>query len=239
MKKFFLMLVAAACVMSVQAQKTINDANAEVRNVSGFHAIKISSAIDLYLTQSSSEAVAVSASETKYRDRIRTEVTDGVLKIYVEPGDWKLWNNSGNKKMKAYVSFKTLDKLTASGACDVRVEGVIKSNSLDINLSGASDFKGAVDASSLTFDQSGASDATVTGRAGTLKIEVSGASDFKGFDLTTENCSARAQGASDVKITVNKELEARASGASSIRYQGTAVIKELHTSGASSVNKKG
>lgn len=240
MKKFFFLLVAAACVVSVQAQKTINDPNAEVRDVSGFNAIKVSNAIDLILTQSSSEAVAVSASETKYRDRIKTQVENGVLKIWFDnENDWKLWNNTGNKKMKAYVSFKTLDKLTASGACDVDVEGVIKGNALTINLSGASDFDGTVDVSTLTFDQSGASDATVKGRAGTLKIEVSGASDFKGFDLQTENCSARAQGASDIKINVSKELDVRASGASSIRYSGTAVIKELHTSGASSVNKRG
>lgn len=240
MKKFFLLLVAAACVVSVQAQKTINDANAEVRNVSGFSAIKISSAIDLVLTQSSSEAVAVSASEPKYRDRIKTEVENGVLKIYLEQGDWKFWNNNtGNKRLKAYVSFKSLDKLTASGACDVKVEGVIKSNTLDINLSGASDFRGAVDAGTLTFNQSGASDAKVGGRAGTLKIDLSGASVFTGYDLETENCSAKAQGASDIKITVSKELNARASGASSIHYKGTAVIRELHTSGASSVNKRG
>lgn len=238
MKKFFLFLIAAASFLSVQAQKTINDPNAEVRNVSGFHAIKISNAIDLLLTQSSTEAVAVSASETKYRDRIKTEIDNGVLRIYVEQGDWKLWNNTGNKKLKAYVSFKTLDKLIVSGACDVNVDGVIKSDALTINLSGASDFDGAVEASTLTIDQSGASDATVWGTAGTLKVQVSGASVFKGFDLKTDNCSARAQGASDIKITVNKELDARASGASSIRYTGNAVITELHTSGASSVNKK-
>jgi hypothetical protein len=239
MKKFFLLLIAAACVASGQAQKTINDPNAEVRNVSGFHAIKISSAIDLLLTQSSTEAVVVSASEPKYRDRIKTEIDNGMLRIYVEQGDWKWWKNSGNQKLKAYVSFKTLDKLIVSGACDVNVEGVIKSDVLTINLSGASDFDGEVDASTLTFDQSGASDATVWGRADKVKIDVSGASVFKGFNLKTENCSAKAQGASDVKITVNKELEARATGASSIRYSGSAVVTELHSSGASSVSKKG
>lgn len=239
MKKILLFLVAAVCVANVHAQKTINDPNAEVRNLSGFHAIKVSSAIDLYLTQSSTEAVAVSASQPKYRDEIRTEVENGVLKIYVKYGEGKMWGSTTNKRMKAYVSFTTLDKLSASGACDVRVEGVIKSNSLEISLSGASDFKGSVDAGSLTFNQSGASDATVNGRAGVLKLDVSGASDFKGYDLQTESCSARAQGASDIKINVSKELEARASGASSIRYSGSGVIKELHTSGASSVNKRG
>jgi len=239
MKKFLFLLMTAAAIMTVQAQKTINDPNAEVRNVSGFRAIKVSHGIDLYLSQSESEAVAVSASESKYRDRIKTSVENGVLKIWFDnDNNWKLWNTN-NKKLKAYVSFRTLEKLVASGASDVYVDGVIRSGSLDINLSGASDFKGEVDANTLTVDQSGASDATVKGRASSLKVEVSGASDFTGFDLQTENCQARATGASEVKITVTKELNARASGASSIQYKGSGVIRELHTSGASSINKKG
>ena len=228
----------ATVMVQAEAQKTINDPNAEVRTVSGFHAIRISNAIDLYLTQSDQEAVAVSASEAKYRDQIRTVVENGVLKIYVEKDNWKVWNR-GDKKLRAYVSFKTLDKLHASGAVDVTVEGVIKSDGLTINLSGASDFKGKVETGSLVVDQSGASDATVSGSASNIQVEVSGASRFRGNGLQTENCKARASGASDVTITVNKELRAHASGASKIQYSGDGVIKEVHTSGASSINKRG
>jgi hypothetical protein len=239
MKKFLLLLVSAAFVMSVQAQKTINDPNAEVRNVGSFHAIRVSNAIDLYISQSGSEAVAVSASDERYRNRIKTEVDNGVLKIWFDhDNDWKLWN-TGNKKLKAYVSVRELERLTASGACDVMIDGVLRSNSLNINLSGASDLKGNIEVSTLNIDQSGASDVTISGRTGSLKIEVSGASSFRGFDLATENCQARASGASDIKITVTKELNAKASGASSIQYKGNAVIRELHSSGASSVNKRG
>jgi hypothetical protein len=36
------------------AQKTINDPNAEVRQAKDFHAISISNAFDVYLTQGSS-----------------------------------------------------------------------------------------------------------------------------------------------------------------------------------------
>jgi hypothetical protein len=238
MKKFFFLLMSAAFVTSVQAQKTINDPNAEVRNVSGFHAIRVSSAIDLYLSQSGTEAVAVSAADGKYRDRIRTEVENGVLKIWVDNDGWKMWS-TGNKKLKAYVSVRDLDRLIASGACDVIIDGVLKSNSLAINLSGASDLMGNVDVNNLVMDQSGASDAKISGRAGSLKIVVAGASTFKGFDLQTDNCQARASGASDIRINVTKELNARASGASKIQYRGEGVIREMHTSGASSVNKRG
>lgn len=239
MKKFLLLLAVGALSLSVQAQKTVNDPNAEVRNISGsFHAIRVSNAIDLYLTQSGDEAVAVSASDTKYRDRIKVSVEGGVLKIWFDnDGDWKLWNNSGNKKLKAYVSFKTLDKLTASGASDVVVDGVIKTNTLEVNLSGASDFKGAIEATTVTFGQSGASDASVTGRTASLKVEVSGASDFKGYNLQTENCEAKATGASAIQITVSKELSARATGASSVHYKGSGVVTNVHARGASSIGK--
>ena len=106
-------------------------------------------------------------------------------------------------------------------------------------MSGASDFKGAVKVNSLKLDLSGASDATISGVATSVTIESTGASDVKGYNLETEVCNARASGASDINITVNKELSASASGASDISYKGTGVIKDQHSSGASSIGKKG
>lgn len=235
MKKIFsflFLLMASASLLNAQQ---VNDPNAEKRNVSGFHGINVANAFDVYLSQGNEDAVAVSAAETKYRDRIKVEVKDGILSVrYDNEG---LGWGSGNKKLKAYISFKTLDKLTVSGACDVFITGTIRSDKLDINQSGASDLKGKLDVKQLTVDLSGASDITVSGTATNLSVEASGASDFKGFDLVTDVCDAKASGASDIKITVNKELSAHASGASDVRYKGEGVIKDIKTGGASSVSK--
>ena len=238
MKRILFLLIGSLSLGSVLAQKTvIKDPNVEVRPVKGFHGINVSNAIDVYLSQGDQETVAVSAAEIKWRDRIRTEVVDGILKIWLDNKGFT-WS-SGNKKMKAYISFATLDKLTASGASDVYVDGVISGSRLDINLSGASDFKGAIKVSELKLDQSGASDAHITGSVdGLVTIESSGASDVKAYDLVAGSCNAHLSGASDIRITVNKELNVHASGASSLYYKGDAVIKEMHSSGASSISKK-
>jgi hypothetical protein len=222
----------------LSAQNTvINDPNAVVRTVRGFHAVSVSNGINLYLSQGETEAVAVSAQDTAYRDRIRTEVVDGVLRISFDHDGWRSWG--GSKKLRAYVSFKTLERLSASGASDVYVDGVLSGDKLDLDLSGASDFKGAVKLNELQISQSGASDILITGSVASLTtIHASGASDVKGYDLTTESCSVSVSGASAVKITVNKELDAHASGASSVSYKGNGVIGGSHTSGASSVSKK-
>jgi len=238
MKKVIALLLALLPVVLMAQKQIINDANAQVRTVGSFHAIKVNNAIDLYLSQSDQEAVAVSAVKDEFRDRIKTVVEDGVLKItYDDDGKW--WK--GNKKLKAYVSFKALDKLTATGASDVIVNGPLKATDLLISMGGASDLKitGALEANSLDITLSGASDASVSGKVGTLKVNASGASDFKGFDLVADNCDVDANGASDIKITVNKELNARASGASDVHYRGDCVIRDLKTSGASSVSRRG
>jgi hypothetical protein len=232
----FAMLMLGASSFS---QKTINDANAEPRQLSGFHAIKISNAFDVYITQGSEEGVAVSASKPEYREKIMTSVENGVLIIRFDE-DKKFWRgwNSDRQKLKAYISVKNLDKLSVSGACDVFMEDGISADDLEIRFSGASDLKGKIFAKNLSIDLSGASDITLSGNAASVKVESSGASDFKGFDLVTNFCDAKATGASSVSITVNKELNANASGASNVRFKGEGLIRDIKTSGASSVTRK-
>ncbi|HRO45094.1 head GIN domain-containing protein [Agriterribacter sp.] len=240
MKRILLLALCGIIGFAANAQDEkvfVNDRNAQPRNVAGsFSAISVAGSIDLYLSQSDEEVVVVSAAETKYRDRIVTEVINGELKIYYN--DKGLQWSSGNKKLKAYVSFKTIQKLTASGASDVYVNGVVKADALKINLSGSSDFKGAVDVNHLSLDQSGSSDSRISGRTANLKIEVSGASDVKGYDLAADYCEASASGASDIQITVTKELTATASGASDIYYKGQGITRNIKSSGASSVARR-
>ena len=235
MRKLYFILLGVLLVFSSRAQKTIvHDPNAQVRAVKGYHGIEVSSSIDLYLSQGDEETVVVSARDERWRDRIITEVVDGILKIRLESGHF----STGNHKLKAYVSFTSLDKLTASGASDVYVDGVISAGKLSLTFSGASDFKGAIRVGELQLEQNGASDAKITGVVtGLAVIRLSGASDVKGYDLTVESCEAHASGASDIRITVNKELKANATGASSVYFKGEAVISESRSSGASTIKK--
>jgi hypothetical protein len=224
MKK--LLLIFAVLISSfLHAQHIVNDANAEKRNVSGFHGVEVSGGIDLYLSQGE-EAVAVSASETKFRDKIKTEVKNGVLKIWYESNS-NLHIDWSNRKMKAYVSFKNLDILEASGGSDIKVEGTISVSTLSLDVSGGSDFEGKVNLNDMKVDASGGSDVHISGIAKNINVDASGGSDFKGYELITDNCTVDASGGSDVYITVNKELNAASSGGSDVYYKGNGLIKNL------------
>jgi hypothetical protein len=275
MQKIIVCLLFIVSGFTVSAQNVVRDANAQVRNVGAFTKIRVSSAINLYLSQGTTQGVAVSSEDQNITSKIRTEVKDGTLKIYVENGAWNGWNWS-NKHLKAYVTFTTLEMLDVSGACNVELtdpinvadlklelsgasnmKGAIKGNSLNFDIdgasnakidvtgtsvmiseSGASNFKGDVSSSKTSFDLSGASTTDVDGTAGNLTVDASGASNFKGGDLQAENCKIEATGASSASINVSKQIEATASGASSIHYSGGASITNLDVSGGSSVKKK-
>ena len=231
MKKLLSLLLFAFLVSAIQAQKTVNDANAEKRNASGYHAIEVGGGIDLYLSQGD-EAVAVSASTTENRERIKTTVENGVLKIWFE---WKsnIRLDMGNRKLKAYVSFKNLDRLHASGGSDVNVDGTLKISKLDLDVSGGSDFSGNVDLGDLAVEASGGSDIKISGKADRLSVDASGGSDFSGYSLSVDICNVEASGGSDIYITVNKELSAKASGGSDVYYKGSGLIRDIKTSGSS------
>lgn len=227
----YILLITSA----VSAQKVINDPNVGVRTVTSFHSISVSGSIDLFLSYGE-EGLAVSAAKPEMRDKIITEVKDGVLKIYKQ---YKTGIHfTDYTKMKAYVSYKTLKSLSASGGSEIVVDGTIKTNSLKINISGGSEFEGIVAVTDLVIDQSGGTDVKIEGFVSKLSISASGGSDFSGYGLIAEICHAEASGGSDIEITANKELSAKASGASEVSYKGKPVLKEVKASGASSVSHK-
>jgi hypothetical protein len=232
-------LFAALLILSaalVNAQKTINDPNAEVRNVSGFHAIHVSNSFQVFISQSGQEALAVSSTEKEDMGKIMTKVENGVLKIWLEDKS-KWWPK--NRKLKAYISVKQIDELKGSGATDFVIEGELNTANLKVSLSGASDLKGKLNVNgTLHANMSGASDISITGVASEFIVDASGASDVKAYDFSTNTCQVEASGASGVKITVNKELSAKLSGASSVSYKGSAMIRDIKTSGASSISRK-
>lgn len=233
--KSLLILLFSAFSTHLLAQTIINDPNIDVRNIGSFSGIKVSGGIDIYLSQSDEYALGVSASDKKYLDGIKTEIKNDVLVITYNGGSFK-YNN--NRKLRAYISFKNIESLEASGASDYIISGTLVANSLRIKLSGASEIKGAINIENLQIDISGASLVQINGAAQNLKINTSGASDVKNYDLVADNCVADLSGASDVKITVNKSLIAKASGASTLYYKGNPEKKDVSSEGASTISQR-
>ena len=233
--KYFLTFLFTAFVTTTFAQTIINDKNVEVRNIGEFSGIRVSGGIDVYLSQSNEYALAVSASTQKMKDDIETKIVDGILVISYNS---RYLNINEKRYLRAYISFKTLQSIEGSGACNINIQETFSSKALRLTLSGACDLKGKIDIGDMDAKLSGASTAKITGKINNLKLEASGASDMKNYGLQVENLIATLSGASDVRIYITNSLTVKASGASSLNYSGDPSKVDVDASGASSVKQR-
>lgn len=237
MKKILISVLLNFCTIAgVFAQKEIVvDPNASVRTISAaFNRIKVSHSIRLVISQSNDVSLAVSASEEKYKSHIRTEVQNNNLRIFLEDDTW---SRTKNRSYTVYLSFKDIQNIEVSGAAQLISAGIIKLNSLGVNMSGASVMRATLDVQNLTMEFSGASKARLAGNANTVSMECSGASDVSAYDLKIQTCSATVSGASDMQLQVEKSLNAVASGASRIYYKGQPTAS-IRNSGVSKIEKR-
>lgn len=202
----------------------------ETRNVSGFSGIDVGGAFEVILIKANKEKVVLEIDDN-LMPYVTTKVFGGILEI----DNKKNFRNP--KELKVTIYYKSIDEIDLSGAASLFSEDVLKTESLEIDASGASYIELKLDIDYLEADFSGASKADFSGRAKSVEVETSGATVFRAVDLKTESCEIDASGASVARIWVTKELSLEASGASSVRYKGSPNIDIISVSGAASVRK--
>ncbi|MFI5130758.1 MAG: head GIN domain-containing protein [Chitinophagales bacterium] len=238
MKKLFLFLVISGLSCgALWAQRTINDANAEKRNVSAFHGINVGTGIKLILTQGNTEDVVVSADKIEFRDKIVTRVEGGILKIYFENKLGAINTKKEKKELKAYVSFKSLDQLDANTGAQVQVEGTMNSSTMKMRVNTGATIEGTINTTDLEVDQNTGSVVTLSGDAGKIVVHGDTGAMFKGIDLKTDNCNVTASTGAGVYITVQKELSVRANTGGYVKYKGEAGVRDIRTNTGGFVSK--
>lgn len=183
----------------------------EKRNISGFRAVDASGVFQVEITAQREFSVEVEADDNLL-PLIKTEVDDGVLRLGTER---KL--STGNP-IRVRISAPDIDELQTSGASNVTLN--------DLKNGG------------LSVDSSGASKIRITGQTEKLVVDVSGSTKVDAEDLTAENATIEASGASCVNVNVTRNLRAEASGASRIVYAGSPKDIVKKTTGGSSVSPK-
>lgn len=204
----------------------------QTRSAGQFNSVEVSGSINVYAKQDSSSAIRVEADEN-LQQYVEIRNDGDVLRIRSQEG----FNLKPSRQIKVYVSSSMFKKFQASGACDLFSEGKITSTSeVDYDLSGSCDITMDVNAPKISVDVSGACTVKLSGQTKDFHVEGSGSTDIKSFDLLAENVDLNISGAGDAEIYASVKISGTISGAAGVRYKGAAQT-DIHTSGASSVNK--
>jgi hypothetical protein len=208
----------------------------ETRDLADFEAIRVGGGIDLFVRQGEPFLVEIESSDGDTADVV-TEVRNGTLEVghrrsFFDFFDW------GGDHVAVHVTLPEIVALTASGGSDVRNEGTISGDTLELTASGGADVTLAVAVTSLEVQTSGGSDVRLTGSARSTNLRSSGGSDLDASRLTTETANVASSGGSDVSIEVRDSIVAHASGGSDIRYSGQPRNVDVNASGGADVNRR-
>jgi hypothetical protein len=237
MKKSLLFLLFVGLITTSFAQRTINDDNAEKRTVGSFHGIDVATGIELTLVKGETEEVAVSASEIEFRDKIVTEVRNGILRIHYETKSGAINKKNQNKRLRAYVSYKSLDLLHVTTGAEVKIDGVVEATTFELKANTGGLVKAEINIGTLTVDQNTGSRITLSGKVNMLEAEGDTGSKFNGEDLTTNTCMVKMSTGAGIYISVEKELNVKADTGGYIKYKGNAGIREIKTNTGGYVSK--
>lgn len=207
---------------------TIHAQTSQIRDAKPFKKIEISGAANVVFTQSDTLKLKV-VTDDKEMNNIFTTFENETLVIKAK--------GSFTHNYKVYVSGNSLNQITCSGASKISTANVLETDSLSIEVSGASDVIAKIKTKVVDIRLSGASGVNLEGNTQTLYGTVSGASALKAYKLNAVNTNITTSGASSAKVFASEKINANATGSSTIKFKGEPNEVSAEASSSSSIAK--
>ncbi len=229
-------------VAGIQAQTVIPSKKyitKEVKNVSEFHSIEVLGSPDVEYRQSKDSKTAVSIySSDNLVDLVEVSTVDGVLLVNIKHGV----NIRGDvRRLVVIASSPSLKQVDIKGSSDVFLKGIIKGESLQLNVKGSGDIdadnlefthvfasiKGSGDidlknvkATNVNMQVNGSGDVNVKGSALQATLTVRGSGDIVADKLLATHTIATIAGSGDIDCYASQQLDAKVQGSGDIDYKG-------------------
>jgi hypothetical protein len=203
----------------------------EERSADSFNRLKVSSGIDVFITQGDEESIKVIADENLL-EYIKTEIFDNTLKVYTEA------NIRNARSKEVHLVYRQLREIDISSAGDVEGTNRMKADDLDLDLSSAGDLVLDVEAKRINCNISSAGDARLSGTVDELDADLSSAGDLYAWDLIAKKARVNVSSAGNARICATEEVDLNASSAGDIYYKGDPEKINTHKSSAGSIIKK-
>jgi len=201
-------------------------------NVTDFRQLDLSGMYSVTLAKGDTPSLVVETDENLQK-LILNKVEDNVLKVYSEKEVFYR-----PTRMHIYITYRDLERLNTSGACEVKSQDTIVGQDFQLDLNGASTINLSLEVYEMKTNVSGASTLTLSGSVKEHSISFSGAGTLDAENLVAEVTRIKLSGAGSATVNALKLLDADLSGIGSISYIGEPLSKIVKNSGLGSINKE-
>ena len=196
-----------------------------------FSEVKVSTGIDLYLTQGNNVSVTVEADDNII-DLLITEVKGDVLHVHFDKNIGRV------ESKKVYLTMPDIKSLKASSGADIVTKSKIKADKLNISASSGADIEAELEVNELICKSSSGSDIDLRGKSNKATVQASSGSEINASELIVNHVIAESSSGADITITANESLTADASSGADIRYKGSPKEKDIDKSSGGSVRSR-
>lgn len=248
-----------ALVLTLIAPVALAETVAKTYPIKDFSEFVAGGGTQVEITQDGTEYLRIEADE-EIMKRVKVDQTGKRVSVWVKSdNNFFNWFGHGDGQVRVVLKVKHLEYLELSGGAHAKV-GDLQEEKLEVSNSGAANAQfssinatyfrlglsgaanariNSINSQEQDFDLSGAANIEIKSESNTqsLQADVSGASNLRAKMLTAKVAKVEASGASHIELTVTDELDAGASGASSVNYYGNPKAR-TDSSGASHINAK-
>ena len=212
----------------------------EVRSVSAFRALKVSDGILVTLTSGTTQRVEASADTPEFLGRIKTEVSDGVLKVSFEHKLNETWSKDNRpRNLRVTIVAAPLTGIDVSSGARVDVKNAYSVGDCKLEASSGGVISApALTAKSVDASVSSGGVASLGGKVQSLSVHASSGGVFKGQDVQAATCDANASSGGTIAVAVQDKLTANASSGGDVRYAGSPHAITKHTSSGGTVKSR-
>ncbi|TCO08743.1 head GIN domain-containing protein [Natronoflexus pectinivorans] len=207
------------------------------RQVTPFHAIAVSSGIELLMTQGNEHSVVVVAKESVI-DRIKTDSKNGKLVIGVDNRRRGLFRSSRTGPIKVYVSFTRLDELTVSSGAQAKSDDLFELHDFQIKASSGAFCRLNINCKSLRVDASSGANVNIQGNSEIVRGSASSGANISGTSMESQEADLSASSGGNVSFTVTEKVVAKASSGGRVALKGNATSTSFSSSSGGVINQE-
>lgn len=233
---FLLLMLTISLSGSCEAQVNKKSDGAgnkkETREVSSFSSLELAISANVYLRQGASQKLELQG-DAEDLEKIITEVSGSSLKIKTRSGSWNLG------RIDVYLTMQDIEALKISGSGSIKSETPVKSNNLELVISGSGNINIddlAVQSISSVISGSGNINYSGSSEAGNSKLVVTGSGNINAEGLSSKDVSVTITGSGDAKVNGSSSINVQITGSGSVYYKGQGVI-DAKVTGSGRVKK--
>ena len=213
-------LVAFAGCDFINTETGNGDIVEDFRSYDDFDELEIAGNYQVTLISNSSNTGINIRADENLQDLIKTELKGSTLEVYSEV------RLRGSETIQLTVNYDNLHKIEISGAAQLDNEGKLKSEILEVQMSGAGAMELDIEATKLHLDMSGAGAVILSGSTEIQKVTLSGAGSFEAYDLVSKKAYVTISGVGGAQLSVDEVLDATVSGVGGITYRGNPKVNK-------------